>query len=435
VPTTVPSRATTEKNRYRLSDATIAKLPAHDGDSASKGREWADSECVGLRLTVSKNGRRHWDLRFRVRGRKAAVRIGEWPAITTSEARKRGNELKARVALGGDPRADKEAARAMPTVAEFAEQYLSHARRTIKTARDTEQRLRVHVLPTLGKRLLDEVKRGDIERLHAVWLDTMSPASANRVLASVKALFTHATRMELLVRSPAQGVRNHKENNARTRCLSGEELQRYLAAVAEEPNASLRCYLRMLLATGMRRSEALGALWENVNLEHRTLMLPNTKAGKARTVLLNDAAMAVLAEVPRVPGNPFVFPGWKAGTHLAEPKFAHERACRKAGIVNLKIHDLRHSFASLAVSAGTSIYVVQSLLGHASTQMTQRYAHLSAEVTRQGSKTVSDALRAAATAAVPPAPEPKPTTDPPPATPEVGHAGTEPPKQATTAAA
>ncbi|MDX2177678.1 MAG: tyrosine-type recombinase/integrase [Candidatus Sumerlaeia bacterium] len=397
----MPTSTKTERNRYRLSDAVIAKLPPHDPDSPSREKEWADSEAVGLRLSVAKNGRKRWDVRIRLRGRKLAMRIGEWPAVSTTEARRRANEMKAKASLGVDPRAEREAARAMPTVSEFAKEYLSHARRTIRSARDSEQRLRDHVLPALGRKLLDEVRRGDVERLHAEWLDAMTPASANRVLATVKALFSHATRMELVGQSPAQGVRNHKENNARQRCLSGEELQRYLAAVAEEPNPVLRGYLRVLLATGMRRTEALTARWENVDLDNRTLLLPETKSGKSRVVVLNDAAIAALTEVQREHDNPYLFPGAKPGTHLAEPKFAHERACRKAGIDNLRMHDLRHTFASLAVSAGTSLYAVQGLLGHASPVMSQRYAHLSNEAARQGAKTVSDALLAAA-------PHPKP---------------------------
>lgn len=422
----------TERNRYRLSDAVVGKIPAHDSASPSREREWADSEAVGLRLSVGKNGRKHWDVRLRLRGRKLALRIGEWPAVSTTEARRRANELKAKVSLGIDPRAEREAARAMPTVAEFAEEYLAHARRTIRTARDSEQRLRVHVLPAMGKKLLDEVRRGDIERLHAEWLDAMAPASANRVLASLKALLSHAVRLELLARSPAQGVRNHKENNSRVRNLSGDELQRYLAALAEEPNAVLRCYLRLLLATGMRRSEALTARWDCVDLEHRTLLLTHTKAGKARTILLNDAALAVLAEVPRADGNPFVFPGAKAGSHLAEPKFAHERACKKAGIANLRIHDLRHSFASIAVSSGASLYTVQALLGHASPVMSQRYAHLANEVARQGSKTVSDAILAAA---APSPPDPTPPAPLAASTPADGAVTAEATTAASTAAA
>jgi len=428
---------TNERNRYRLSDTVVAKLPPHEPDSKGRAKEWADSECVGLRISVGKGGRKHWDLRFRIGGRKGVLRLGEWPSVNTAEARRRANEMKAKVSHGIDPRAEREAAREMPTLAEYCERdYLPHARRTIRTAKDSEQRLQVHVLPTLGGKRLDTVRRGDIERLHAEWLDKMAPASANRVLASVKALFSHAVRMEVIERSPGAGVRNHRENNARHRALLGEELHRYLAAVAEEPNPVLRGYLRVLLATGMRRSEALGAKWEHVDLERGTLLLPHTKSGKARTVLLNEAALAALRELPRVPDNLHVFPGTKPGTHLAEPKFAHERACRKAGIAGLRLHDLRHSFASLAVSNGASLYTVQALLGHASPVMSQRYAHLSADVVRKGSQNVADALRAASPApATTPAPEQKPEAPTESALPTEPLAAPQPATQPTTAAA
>lgn len=387
----------TPRNRYKLSDSVIAKLPPHDRKSKGHATEWADSECVGLRITAGRGGRKHWDFRYRFGGKKAILRLGEWPSVTTTEARRRANEMKAKLSNDIDPRSEREAARAIPTLAEFCEQeYVPHAKRTIRSARDSEQRLRVHVLPVLGTRRIDAVRRGDIERLHAGLLDKMTPASANRILASTKALLTHAVRLEVLAKSPAQGVRSHKENNARQRCLSGEELQRYLAAVAEEPNPVLRCFLRILLATGMRRGEALAARWENVSTEHRTLLLPQTKAGKARTILLNETAIAVLGEVPRVEGNPYVFPGTKAGTHLAEPKFAHERACKKAGISNLRIHDASYRlFSSSADFVGWRNVDEGVLLGGSGTLLplpgttssgntvsfddTPGYAHLPAE--------------------------------------------------------
>jgi integrase len=292
----------------------------------------------------------------------------------------------------------------MPTLAEFCDTYLAHARRTIRSASDSEQRLRLHVLPVLGTRRLDEVRKGEIQRLHSELVDRMAPASANRVLATLKALLSYAVDMEVIERSPAQGVRAHKENNARQRSLAGEELQRYLLAVAEEPNPHLRGFLLLLLATGMRRGEALTAKWEHVDITNRTLLLPQTKAGKSRTILLNDQALSIVLGLPRVAANPYLFPGHKPGTHLREPKFCHERACQRAGIGNLRIHDLRHSFASLAVSNGATLYTVQALLGHSSPTMSQRYAHLSSEVLRQGSQQVSNAIAAASPAAQNPTP-------------------------------
>lgn len=410
----------TPRNRYRLSDTVVGKIQSHDPRSPSAVKEWPDSECVGLRLTVGKSGRKWWDYRYRSRGRKACMRIGEWPAVTTTDARKRVNEMKAKLAAGIDPHDEKLNAQAMPTMSEYCEQYLEHARRTIRSAKDSEQRLRLHVLPTLGRRRLDDVRRPDIERLHSLWLDQMAPASANRVLASVKALFSHAVRMEVLAKSPAEGVKAHRENNARQRCLSGEELHKYIAAVAEEPNPHLRGLIQLLLATGMRRGEAMTAKWEHVDLATKSLLLPQTKSGKQRTVLLNEQAAAILAGLPRVRGNPYVFPGNKPGTHITEPKFAHERACKRAGIKNLRIHDLRHTFASLAVSNGASLYTVQALLGHASPIMSQRYAHLASDVLRQGSQQVSNILAAAtAPTPMPPPAAPKPDTNPSPNPPAV----------------
>lgn len=382
-------------NRFKLTDRFVASLPAHDPDSRSTQKEYADSECIGLRCTISKSGRRFFDYRYMFANRKRILRLGEFPGMQTADARKKAWELRGAIAAGTDPSVAVENRRTMPTLEQYAATYIEYAKRTIRTWHTSEGHLRNHILPALGRRLLSDIRRADLDKLYLNTLDEVSVASANRVMATLKALLSHAVRSEVIERSPGERFRLRKENNARTRSLSPDEVRRYLAALDEEPNVYLRALLRLLLSTGMRRGEAMGAKWEQVDLEKRTFYLPRTKGGQARTVLLNDAALAILRDLKTVAGNPHVFPGSRPGMPITEPKFAHERACKKAGIQDFRIHDLRHTFASLAVSKGVSLYTVQTLLGHQSANQTQKYSHVHDVSLRAGSNVVADAIGAA----------------------------------------
>jgi integrase len=196
-------------------------------------------------------------------------------------------------------------------------------------------------------------------------------------------------------RNPASGIRRLQENNKRTRYLSGEELKRFLAAVDAEKNKVLAMFILFLLATGLRKSEVRLALKANLDLAQRTLWLPDTKSGEGRTVVLNDLAISALKRVPLREGNPYLFPGRKLGRPVIDPKATFKAILELSKIDNLRLHDLRHTFCSLAVSKGASLYAVQHLVGHKSSITTQRYAHLQDATLREVSGQVAKVLQEA----------------------------------------
>jgi len=150
--------------------------------------------------------------------------------------------------------------------------------------------------------------------------------------------------------------------------------------------------LKLLLLTGTRREEALQARWEHVDLEAGQWWLPKTKSGRGRYVALSDDAKALLAGLPSHGTSPWVFPGRHGDKPLNNPRKTFCRVLEAAGVEHLRIHDLRHSFASLAVNAGATLYEVQGLLGHSTAQMTQRYAHLADTGLRRASQAVADVV-------------------------------------------
>ena len=170
----------------------------------------------------------------------------------------------------------------------------------------------------------------------------------------------------------------------RQRFLSLEETKRLIGFIAEDKNRAAAQAIMLLLLTGARRSEVTQAKWEDVDWEKRVLLVPVAKSGRPRTIALNAGAFAVLKSIPRDPECPYVFPTRHVGLF-----YPWDRIRRRAGLSDVRLHDLRHSFASFLVNQGVSLYVVQGLLGHASARMTQRYAHLAPQTLLDAAEVVS----------------------------------------------
>jgi integrase len=209
----------------------------------------------------------------------------------------------------------------------------------------------------------------------------------------------------MLEKNPAADQERFHEGALRERYLSKEELPRFLKALEEEDDRLSVAALRLLLYTGCRREEMMSLKWENVRLDEERIYLPKTKNGRSRTVHLNGRAKEVIQDLlarkeqeERTRGSEYVFPsrkGTKKG-YIYDLRKPFEKACQIAGIENFRIHDLRHTFASMAVSSGADLYAVQRLLGHQDIAMTQRYAHLAADDLKRATEGVSNMLDNAA---------------------------------------
>jgi integrase len=162
----------------------------------------------------------------------------------------------------------------------------------------------------------------------------------------------------------------------RERFLTQEEAHRLLHALDADENQVAAIAIKLLLLTGARRNEITHAKWEFVNWEKRTLLVPRAKSGRARSIQLNSAALELLRSIPRIDGNPFICPSPVTGRPSPSLHFPWWRIRERAGLCDVRLHDLRHSFASFLVNQGVSLYVVQGLLGHTQARTTQRYAHL-----------------------------------------------------------
>lgn len=383
-------------NKFRFTKKSIDALPPCPADSRSREVEYSDCEIQGLHLLVGRTGRKAFLFRYTSpAGRKRSMGLGSYPEFDIVEAREKALDVRRLLARGFDPQdVREEKKRETLRFREFVESdYKSHYLANLRSHQAIETRLRLHIYPAFGDKPLTSITTLEIQRLHDRLRLQKCPATANRILALVKRVFNLAIlwgKME--GPSPAQRVKMCRENNQRHRYLAGEELSRFLAALDAEPCRLTADFFGLLIATGVRRSEALQAKWEDVHLESARWFLPQTKTG-SRTVHLNEMALEILRNRARVDGNLYVFPSNKIkGAHLSCPNRGLTRILKRAGITNLRTHDLRHSHASLAIAAGASLYVVQHLLGHRNSTTTARYAHLGDLQLKQSSAKVSDIL-------------------------------------------
>ncbi len=381
----------------KLSKKTIDNLPA----SSTKETEYTDSEMSGLKLVINKSGKKYFLFRYTLHGRKRCMKIGDYPVIDIVTAHQRVLDAKRLLSDDIDPQAAKDALSSTPTLKEFCEKhYIPHAKTHKRSYADDISKLEVHIYKSLGHLRLSEITHRDIEQyLSGVRKSAnLAPATASRHLALLSVIFNLAIRDELLDKNPCATIKKLKENNQRERFLSPDELQRLLAVMDDvnpetcETNRTTVAAIKLLLLTGTRREEALNAKWQDIDFDNRTWLLPQTKSGKTRYVQLNAAAIDLLKSITPLADCPYIFTNPRTQTRINTPVKAFKRLLHKANIQNFRIHDLRHHFASTAVNSGASLYVVQQLLGHASSQTTQRYAHLKNETLLAASEAVAKAM-------------------------------------------
>jgi len=342
--------------------------------------DYFDTRLPGFLLEVRASGGKTFYQRYRDRrGRERQFKIGSAAILSIAVARRAGKRVLAQALLGDDPQDQRKALRNVPSFAEFIhEQYLPFAQGAKRSWRTDEMILRRHIVPSLGRHCMDEVTGAAItDLLKKMDNRGYAAGTTNRVVVLLRYVFNLAKKWGVpgVFDNPTFGLRMAPEV-CRERYLTEQEVRRLIAALDQDQNQVAAKAIRLLLLTGARRNEITQAKWEHVDWEKKTLLVPVSKTGRPRVITLNSAAMELLRAIAPIGQNPFIFPSPTTGRPCPSLHFPWLRIRREAGLLDLRLHDLRHSFASFLVNRGASLYVVQHLLGHTQPRMTQRYAHL-----------------------------------------------------------
>lgn len=358
-----------------------------------------DSEIPGFGLRVLPSGRKGYVVQFRAGRRSRRISLGPSTVLTCEQARNRAIAIVAAARNGEDPAAERDAGRKTITVRELAERFdREHIAIRVKasTAGEYRRNLRRFILPALGQLTVTGITRADVAKFHHDLRHI--PYQANRCIEVVSKMFGYAEMWGLRPdgTNPRKHIRKYPEEK-RERFLSAAELRR-IGEVLREMEAegvelaSAILAARLLILTGCRLNEIMTLQWDHVDLEGRALRLPDSKTG-AKVVHLGQPVVELLQEAPRIKGNPWVIPGTLAGKRLSDLQPFWQRVRARAGVKDVRIHDLRHTFASTAVAAGQGLPMIGKLLGHTQVQTTARYAHLAAEPVKMAADAVAQNLQ------------------------------------------
>ncbi len=367
-----------------------------------------DKHHKNLVLEVSNTGRKSYYFRYQdSRGVTRQPKLCDANSITLKQARSLADNYRIKLLMGEDPLESKAAHKQVPTFVDFInEQYLPYIK-TYKSSWGTDvSLLNNHLLPRFSKRYMDEITRQDIVKMHNERKASGAAAgSANRLLIMMRYIFNLALRWQVsgIKANPCAGVPLLEENNKKERYLSVEEAQRLYQAVCKSDNPMLKHIVSMLILTGARKREVLDAKWQDFDIERSTWRIPVTKSGKARHVPLSDGALAVLGALPANPGSHYVFANPETDKPYVTVYYSWNTARKQAGLADVRMHDLRHSFASLLINSGRTLYEVQHILGHTQVKTTQRYAHLSQDTLLDAANAATRAVGAVMLPVVSPA--------------------------------
>ena len=339
-----------------------------------------DEELPGFALRVTQ-GRKSFILEKCIRGRMRRLTLGPYGPLTLDQARKVAAAHVWAIAQGDDPAQVRQDRLHEPTFADLTVQYLERHAPRKRSARDDRGMLTTY-LAVFRTRNLTDLTRNDVARLHAKVGET-APYRANRLVALVRKMFNLARDWGLYaVENPATRIQMFREES-RDRFVQPEELPRLYQVIAEEADSSVRSVLLTALLTGARRIEMLTMQGDDVSLTRAEWRIPHTKAGRPHLLPVPHALVATLRSLPRVDGNPYVFPGQNGTGHLQNMKRAWGRIRLAAGIQDVRFHDLRRTVGSWLAGSGESLQLIGRILNHRDVSTTAIYARLNLDPVRQ----------------------------------------------------
>lgn len=265
-----------------------------------------------------------------------------------------------------------------------------------KSGKEDERRINQHILPSWGNLKISAIKRADVAALHSRIRKTKGHYEANRMLALISTMLKLAEQWGIVEEgtpNAAKGVKKFKEVS-RDRFLQSDELPRFFKSVADEPNETIRDFILISLLTGARRDNVLSMRWEQINFDRAEWRIPTTKNGEPQTVILSPEAVEILKARQDLDSE-WVFSGTGAAGHLIQPQKGWKRILERAGLTDLRIHDLRRTLGSWQAKTGASLSIIGKSLNHKNPSTTAIYARLDLDPVRESVERATNAMLAA----------------------------------------
>ena len=366
--------------------------------------EYVDQDQPGLYIQARHSSNNHsYYLRYTSHtGCTAHQRLGRVAEISLKNARSKARDLRSRIADGYDPRAESNQRKGIPTCGEFFTQhYEPYARSRKRTASKDSQMWNNRISSVFGNTRMDLLSRKSVTDFHASLLEKegLSGATADHHLKLLKRMANLAVDWSIIQVNPIASVKPFNLDNKREYYLSSEEIGRLVTVCKSHQKGMVGQLVLALLATGCRLNELTRARWEHYDAEKQLLTIPmeNSKSAKRRTVYLNDEAISILEGLQTRGNSKYLFINQKTGEPLKWVHKGWNRIREKASLPeHVTMHSLRHSFASMCINSGRTLYEVQQLLGHSSPDVTTRYAHLAPSTLSAASNSAGEAIRKAA---------------------------------------
>jgi integrase len=360
-----------------------------------------DTSMPAFGLRVYPSGQKSFVITYRCNGRQRFLTLARYGNKTLDEAQTLAHKALGRARDGEDPAADRLGERRAPTMTDLRDRFIEeYATKKMKPSSLTKTRRlwKTQILPRLGARKVAHIARADIAEFHDAMAGTPTQANHTRGILNTAFNLAEVWGWRPEGTNPCRHVKKYKLE-ARERFLSETELGRLADALtqAEQEHPGWTrpvAAVRLLILTGCRKGEILKLKWDEVEFDTRCLRLGDSKTGP-KMVYLNTAALEVLAGIERVKEHPYVFPGLKPGTPLTRVLDLWDWIRDRANLPGVRVHDLRHTFASVGVGAGLNLPVLGRLLGHSRTATTDRYAHLADDPVRKAAETIGATLDAA----------------------------------------
>jgi integrase len=379
------------KRRFHFTKKAIEALPVPEG---AQRAYYYDAQVRGLALGVAASGRRVFVLYRKVAGKPERITIGLYPDLSIEQARKRAEELNGAIAQGRNPATEKRRIRAESTLSELFDLDLESFGKLHKRTWPEDVAVFNRYLARWRHRKISTITRAEVLALHARLGLESGQVTANRTLALLRALFNRAHRdYGFEGKNPAAGITFFKERKRR-RFLEGHELPAFFEALAQEPNETIRDYILVSLLTGARRSNVQALEWTEISWDRATWTIPATKAkaDEPIDVALAPIVFRILQNRHATSVSKFAFPGIGKTGHLVEPKIAWGRILRRAGLTDLRLHDLRRTLGSWQAATGASLTIIGKSLGHTSLEATQVYARLDLDPVRASVERATQAM-------------------------------------------